>query len=282
MKQVAMITGASRGIGRAAALAFASAGYDLVLAGRMQGDAAQRQYSLTGADGKPLPGSLGSVAAEARERGARVFCVHLDLLDGASAELAADQALDQAGRVDVLINNAVYQGSDLNASLLDLQVETLQRVSQAYLISPLLLTRRLVGPMAQQGAGVIINVSSGAGESNPPVSAARGGWGYAYGAGKAAVSRLSGVIKAELGHRGIRAYTLNPGVVTTEALEATIGAEGIRALGAGSAPAHVPAAVMLWLCRQDTAGTYQKRTVHAQPFAREHQVVDEWSSPSGG
>ncbi|UJJ31539.1 SDR family NAD(P)-dependent oxidoreductase [Halopseudomonas maritima] len=276
MTQVAMVTGASRGIGRATALAFAQAGFDLVLAGRLHGASRDNTHQLLDNQGNPLPGSLDEVAAQVRQLGRQVWCVPMDLLDGDSAAAAATEALAQAGRVDVLVNNAVYQGSDLNVSLMQLQVETLQRVAQAYLISPLLLTRVLAAHMAERGSGVVINVSSGAGESNPPVAAAQGGWGYAYGAGKAAVSRLSGVIKAELGGQGVRAYTLNPGVVTTEALQATIGAAGIAALGVGSAPPSLPAAVMLWLVQQDEAGRWQKRTVHAQPFAEE-QGIDQFN-----
>ncbi|SFU13867.1 SDR family NAD(P)-dependent oxidoreductase [Pseudomonas marincola] len=272
MTNVAMITGASRGIGRTTALAFAAHGFDVVLAGRRH-TSAYSEHRLQGLDGNPLPGSLDSVAAEIRALGRRAWCINLDLLDIVSVELAAEQALTEAGRIDVLVNNAVYQGRDLNSGLAQLQIETLQRVAQAYLISPFVLSRRIAQAMAEQGGGVIINVTSGAGERNPPISAAQGGWGYAYAAGKAAVSRLSGVLKVELGHQGIRAYTVNPGVVTTEALQATIGDAGIRALGAGSAPPELPAAVMLWLATQDCAGEQQSRTINAQPFAAEHQLV---------
>ncbi len=282
MTKVALITGASRGIGRATALAFAERGYDVVLAGRIRANGQQQEHGLRDVDGKPLPGSLQSVAEEVRKLGRQAWCLHLDLLATDKVEAAAEEALSLVGGVDVLINNAVYQGPDLNAMLADLEVETLQRVAQAYLISPFLLSRKLAQAMAQRGGGVVINVTSGAGESNPPVPANKGGWGYAYAAGKAAVSRLSGVIKAELGKQGVRAYTLNPGVVTTEALKATIGEEGIRALGAGSAPPEVPAEVMVWLALQDSAGAHQKRTIHAQPFAVEHQIVPPWTSPGEG
>ncbi|MCL5041349.1 MAG: SDR family oxidoreductase [Gammaproteobacteria bacterium] len=282
MKKVALITGASRGIGRAAALAFAAKGYDLVLTARADNSALKAEHSLTDANGNPLPGSLETVANEVRELGRKVWCLPMDLLDSESVQQAGEQALNLAGQVDVLINNAVYQGKDLNALLKDLTVETLERVAQAYLVSPFLLTRFIGDHMQARGSGVVINITSGAGESNPPVSADRGGWGYAYGAGKAAVSRLSGVIKAEWGKRGIRAYTVNPGVVTTEALRATIGDQGIQALGAGSAPPEVPAQVLAWLACDDRAGEFQKRTIHAQPFALEQQIVTPWSSPTGG
>ncbi|WP_298189979.1 SDR family NAD(P)-dependent oxidoreductase [uncultured Pseudomonas sp.] len=276
MNKVVLVTGASRGIGRETALAFAQAGFDVAISARTLEDGQQHEHSLTGADGQSLPGSLASVAAEIRALGRQAWCIPMNLLDADSVLLAADLLLQQAGRIDVLVNNAVYQGSDLNQTFLQLSADTLERMYRGYILAPVLLTQRLVLPMLEQGEGVIINVTSGAGESNPPVAADRGGWGYAYAAGKAAVSRLSGVLKAEMGDRGLRTYTVNPGVVTTDALKATIGEAGVRALGAGSAPPLVPAAVMRWLAVNDVQGLHQKRTVHVQPFALEHGIVADW------
>lgn len=279
MNKVVLVTGASRGIGRETALAFARAGFDVAISARTLEEGEQHAHALTGADGKPLPGSLSAVAEEIRALGRRAWCIPMNLLDADSVEAAAQQLLREAGRVDVLVNNAVYQGSDLNANFLSLTAETLERMHRGYVLAPVLLTQRLVPSMLEQGSGVVINITSGAGESNPPVAADKGGWGYAYGAGKAAVSRLSGVLRAELGGQGLRAYTVNPGVVTTEALKATIGEAGIRALGAGSAPPPVPAAVICWLAVHDLEGLHQKRTIHAQPFALEHGIVPAWHSP---
>ena len=93
--------------------------------------------------------------------------------------------------------------------------------------------------------------------------------GPAYGAGKAAVSRLSGVLATELGAQGIRAFTVNPGVVDTEALQATIGAKGVQALGGRVAPPQVPADVMVWLATSPEADGLQKRTLNAQSLAKE-------------
>lgn len=277
MNKVVLVTGASRGIGRETALAFARAGFDVAISARTLEDGQRHEHSLIGADGEALPGSLASVAAEVRALGRQAWCIPMDLLDAASVLAAAEQLLRQAGRIDVLVNNAVYQGADLNATFLQLTPETLERMYRGYILAPVLLTQRLLGSMLERGEGVIINVTSGAGESNPPVAADRGGWGYAYAAGKAAVSRLSGVLKAEMGGNGLRTYTVNPGVVTTEALKATIGEAGVRALGAGSAPPPVPAAVMCWLAVADVQGLHQRRTVHAQPFALEHGIVPDWN-----
>lgn len=276
MNKVAFITGASRGIGRAAALAFARAGYDLAISARTLEEGEQHPHALRDAEGAPLSGSLNGTAEAIRALGARVLVVPMDLLDSASAEAACAAVLAEYGRIDVLVNNAIYQGSDLNSTFLALQPETLERMFKGYILTPLLLTQAVVQRMLGQGAGVVINVTSGAGESDPPVAADKGGWGYAYGAGKAAVSRLSGIVATELGGRGIRAYTLNPGVVTTEALKVTIGEKGVIALRAGSAPPEVPAAVMLWLATDPQAQQYQRRTVAAQALALEHGIVADW------
>ncbi len=269
MNKVAFITGASRGIGRAAALAFARAGFDVVISARTLEEGERHPHSLRDPSGAPLAGSLSGTAAAIRALGGRVLVVPMDLLDSDSVLAACRTVLAGFGRIDVLVNNAIYQGSDLNAGFLKLQPETLERMFQGYILNPFLLTRAVAESMLEQGGGVVINVTSGAGESDPPVAAEKGGWGYAYGAGKAAVSRLSGIVATELGDAGIQAYTLNPGVVTTEALKATIGDQGVIALRAGSAPPEVPAAVMLWLATDPRAPAWQKRTIAAQGLARE-------------
>ena len=276
MNKVAFITGASRGIGLETALAFARAGFDLAISARSLDEGQSHAHGLRNPDGTPLPGSLNATAAAIRELGRKALVVPMDLLDSESVLAASQAVFTEYGRVDVLVNNAIYQGSDLNAPFMQLQPETLERVFQGYVMTPFLLTRAVVSQMLEQGGGVVINVTSGAGETDPPVAAGKGGWGYAYGAGKAAVSRLSGILSVELGEQGIRAYTLNPGVVTTDALRATIGDKGVIALRAGSAPPEVPAAVMLWLATHEGAVDHQRKTIHCQPFAREHGIVEEW------
>lgn len=276
MNKVAFITGASRGIGRAAALAFAAAGFDIAISARTVDEGEQHPHALRDANGAPLPGSLNATAEAIRALGRKVLVVPMDLLDSDSALAACTAVLSGFGRIDVLINNAIYQGSDLNAGFMELQPETLERMFKGYILTPFLLTRAVAQVMAEQGEGVVINVTSGAGENDPPVAAGKGGWGYAYGAGKAAVSRLSGVVAVELGDAGVRAYTVNPGVVTTDALKATIGDKGLIALRAGSAPPEVPAAVMLWLATHEQAPRHQRRTIAAQPFALEQEIVPDW------
>ncbi|UTW12274.1 SDR family NAD(P)-dependent oxidoreductase [Marinobacterium rhizophilum] len=272
MQQVAFITGASRGIGRATAIAFARAGFNLALSARTLDEGEAHPHSITGVNGQPLPGSLNGTAEDARRYGVEVKVVPMDLLDADSVEQAVSSVLSHYGQVDVLINNAIYQGPDLNAPLLDLQPQTLQRMAQGYLFAPVQITQQVLRTMLQHKRGCIINITSGAGESDPPIAARDGGWGYAYGAGKAAVSRLGGIIAREHGDQGIRAYTVNPGVVNTETLRATIGEKGVLAMRRGVAEPELPAAVLLWLATAPQAVDFQYQTVQAQPFAREHAI----------
>jgi NAD(P)-dependent dehydrogenase (short-subunit alcohol dehydrogenase family) len=270
-RPVAMVTGASRGIGRATAMAFAKGGFDLVITARAENR--KRDGELTDALGQPLAGSLADTETALLHLGAKVLALPMDLLDSTSIDLAAAQALAHFGRVDVLVNNAIYQGIDINASLADLRPDTLLRVWQAYLQAPLQLTLLLLPAMLAAGKGSIINVSSGAGESDPPLPAGQGGWGFAYGAGKAALSRLAGVIAAEYGRQGIFAYTVNPGIVNTEALRASIGEDGELARRYGATPPELPAAVLLWLATSELAPQFQRQTVQAQRLAKAQGLV---------
>jgi NAD(P)-dependent dehydrogenase (short-subunit alcohol dehydrogenase family) len=279
MSKLAFITGASRGIGRETALAFARAGYDVAISARTLEEGERHDHALQDADGKPLPGSLASTAEAIRALGREAFALRMDLLDERSVQAAAEAVIERFGRVDVLVNNAIYQGGDLNLPFMALERDTLERVFQGYVMAPFVLTRAVLPTMLAQGGGTVINVSSGAGESDPPVAAGKGGWGYAYGAGKAVVSRMSGVLAVELGERGIRAFTINPGVVTTEALRATIGDKGVIALRAGSAPPEVPAAVIAWLVAEEAASEWHGRTVSAQKLCKELGLVPGWPPP---
>ncbi len=174
MNEVAFITGASRGSGREAALAFARAGFDLAISARTLNEGEHHEHALRDANGAPLAGSLNGTAQALRELGCRVLVVPMDLLDSASALDACEAVLAEYGRIDVLINNAIYQGSDLNAGFMDLQAQTLERMFKGYILTPFLLTRAVAEHMVTRGGGVVINVTSGAGESDPPVAAGKG------------------------------------------------------------------------------------------------------------
>lgn len=274
MRKVALVTGASRGIGRSTAIALAKAGFDLGICARTVEAGEVFCHSVRDQSGNHLSGCLNQTAEAARKHGAEVLVMRMDLLDPDSVIDCARVLIQRYGRIDLLINNAIYQGSDLNQSLLELESDTLQRVAQAYFVSPFLLVQSLLPSMLEQQQGCIINITSGAGHTDPPVAAADGGWGYAYAAGKAAVSRLSGVIAREHQGVGIKAFTVNPGVVSTETLKATLGDKAAQLSGHTASPESI-ADLLVWLATQTEAENYQYQTINAQQILAEHASAAE-------
>lgn len=255
---VVLITGASRGIGAATAQAFGMAGWHVAITARTQTEGQYLDHQLRRPDGALMAGSLAVTASAVQCAGAEVFAHPMDLMDKASMDQAFDAVLARFGRVDVLINNAVYQDRETNALLLDLDDDMLERTFQGNVVAPFHLTRRLLPVMLAQGHGLVINVCSGAGQNDPPFPVNQGGWGFAYGASKAALIRLAGCINRELGSRGVRSYSVDPGVVTTEAVTATLGDDGLLAQRYGAMSPQAIAQALLWLARDPQAPTYAK------------------------
>lgn len=256
---VVFISGASRGIGAATALAFARAGWRIAIAARTQSEGQALAHQLRRPDGALLAGSLEGTAAAVRAAGAACFTQAMDLMDSASLDAALDAVLAHYGRIDLLINNAVYQDRETNALLLALDDAALARTLQGNVIAPFRLARRLLPSLIAQGGGQIINVGSGAGASDPPFAADAGGWGFAYGASKAALARLSGCINREHGRQGLRAFSVNPGLVSTEAVTATLGDDGALAQRYGAVTPQAIAAALLWLARDPRAAALAKK-----------------------
>lgn len=244
---VVLITGASRGIGAATAVFFALRGWRVAITARTLTEGAQLDNQLRLPNGQLLSGSLESTARAIEAAGGEVFTHVMDLMELNSLDKAADAVLQRFGRVDLLINNAVYQNREINHLIPEITAGSLQRCLLGNVIAPFHLAQRLLPSMAAQGGGRIINVCSAAGQYNPPVPADQGGWGFAYGASKAAVARLAGCINTEYRQQNVRAFSVNPGVVTTEAVKATLGDDGVLAQRYGAATPEQIAAALFWL-----------------------------------
>lgn len=272
---VVFITGASRGIGAATAEAFGRAGWRVAIAARTHADGQTLAHQLRRPDGQLLSGSLATTAAAVQTSGAQVFAHAMDLMDTASMDAALDAVLAHFGRIDLLVNNAVYQDRESNAMLLDLEDDALQRTLLGNVVAPFHLARRLLPTLLAQGGGQIINVCSGAGQNDPPVPANQGGWGFAYGASKAGLARLAGCINREHGAQGVRAFSVNPGLVTTEAVTATLGDDGALAQRYGAVAPSAIAASLLWLATHPDAAALagKPKLIELQALVREHQLA---------
>lgn len=274
MPPVVFISGASRGIGAATALAFGRAGWRVAITARTTAEGQLLGQQLRRPDGRPLAGSLAATLQALQAAGADAFAQAMDLMGEASLRRAADAVLGHFGRVDLLINNAVYQASEMNARLADLSPEALQRTLWGNVVAPTLLFKHLLPQFVVQGGGQVINISSGAGQADSPLPPDAGGWSFAYGASKAALARLAGFINGEHGHQGLRAFTVNPGLVSTEAVTATLGDDSALAQRHGAMPPERIAAGLLWLATDARAAplAHQARMIDLQTLIKSQAI----------
>ena len=233
--RVVMVTGASRGIGRAIALSLAEQGHSLILTARsVDGGAKFSGTSLNDPlTGMELSGSVAEVAKDCQALGARAIAVAMDLTDESSVVHATQIALAEFGVVDTLISNAIYQGPGVNDWLRDLPIENLRKVIDGDAIAPMILLKSFLPGMLSSGRGVFVHLTSGAASLVPKKPAGEGGWGVAYAMAKGAAHRIAGVMHAEYSPQGLRAYSLNPGHVTTEVMASRAQGEGREVTGNG-------------------------------------------------
>ncbi len=277
-RKVAFVTGASRGIGKAAALALADAGYDIVVTARTVQEGERYEYSPTLAKSleRAMPGSIHLTAAEIRERGREALPIRLDLLDRRSIDAAVERALRTWGRIEVLLNNGIYQGPGLMDRFLDLPDEMVKKIFEGNVFAQIHLTQKVLADMLEQGRGIIINMTSNAALNDPPGATGEGGWGFAYAASKAAFHRMAGILHVELHHRGIRTYNVEPGFILTEAQKILFGEASDLVRHYRGAPPEVPAAVIAWLVTDPEAEGMSGQTIMAQPFCKTKQLLPDW------
>jgi NAD(P)-dependent dehydrogenase (short-subunit alcohol dehydrogenase family) len=185
MKRVAIVTGASRGLGRTVARLLARRGFDLVLGARSRIDLAAVTAELTADDCTVVPLDGDIVDASTRE----------GLVNAAAA----------LGGIDLLVNNASELGGLSALAATDLA--RLDRVLQANLIAPLALTQRAL-PFLKARRGLVVNVSSDA------ATGGYQGWG-AYGASKAALDLISRTLATELTPDRVAVVSVDPGDMRT-------------------------------------------------------------------
>jgi NAD(P)-dependent dehydrogenase (short-subunit alcohol dehydrogenase family) len=182
----AIVTGASRGIGRATAERLAAEGAAVVVTGR---DAV----------------ALEEVAQAIRSVGGTAVTCAADLNDAAARERLVGVALEQLGSIDVLVNNAAVNRVEPS---LDVTPETWREILETNLSSVFFLSQLVARGMVERGSGRIVNVASDAGFRGFPEHAA-------YGASKAALIQLTRVLAGEWGPAGVRVNVVAPGATWT-------------------------------------------------------------------
>jgi len=276
----ALVTGATRGIGRATALALAGAGFDVAITGRTlvegQGRIAPRVSEGDLADDTALPvaGSLASTAAQVEGLGAACLAVPMDLANRTSVVEAVARIHNEWGVLDLLVNNGFVPLPQ--ERFLALTEDSLVRTWQGNFYHQLLLTHEVLAPMLEAGRGTVVNMASSSASNDPPAGPGDGGWGLAYAASKAAFGRIAGSINAELGDRGVRAFNVDPGFVVTESALARGGADAIAS--SGGYPSADPAAsgqVIAWLTTSPEADRFLGKTIWAPKLAADLAARDQ-------
>jgi NAD(P)-dependent dehydrogenase (short-subunit alcohol dehydrogenase family) len=203
--QIALVTGASRGIGRALAIAAAGLGADLVVMSR----------SMTSS----TPGiSLADTAAAVRELGRRCLPVTADLAAPGGVPAVADAALAEFGRVDLLVNNAAVGAPEVYESFWEMSERSWRYQIDLNLTAYWLMAKAIAPAMRDVGSGTIINITSGA--TGYPMAEglveADATLGAAYPASKEAITRMTKDLAPELAAAGISIVALHPGMTWTE------------------------------------------------------------------
>jgi NAD(P)-dependent dehydrogenase (short-subunit alcohol dehydrogenase family) len=203
----------------------------------------------------------------------------MDLMDRAAVEQAAEVALATMGRVDVLVNNAIYQGPGTMDRLLDVPLELAERCLIGDYLHPLLLTQRLVPQMLERGQGRLVNMLSEAAFTTPPAPAGQGGWGVAYAAAKAAFHRVTDMCHVEFAAEGIWAFSIAPGLTLTESMRATGVDKVLTDAGHVPAPPEVAGEVAAWLGDDKDAGRFAGQIVSSRKLCKELALVPGWPPP---
>jgi NAD(P)-dependent dehydrogenase (short-subunit alcohol dehydrogenase family) len=182
-KRIALVTGASRGLGRALAAGLAREGYDLILDARNADD--------LHAAAAGIPGAVTAIAGDVTDPAHRAALV---------------RAAQRAGRLDLLVNNAGTLGASPLPALADYPVDELRTAFEVNVIAPIALTQLLL-PLLRVSGGAVLNITSDAAVE------AYAGWG-GYGAAKAALEQASNVLAAE--ELAVRVWWVDPGDLRTD------------------------------------------------------------------
>ena len=189
-----IVTGASRGIGQATALAFAAEGADVLALGRAVTDLEQ---------------TVGQVSAA----GGRAWLAECDVTDSSAVDAVVARAAERWGAIHVLINNA---GVDDDTPFLDIDRARWRGVIDTNLTGAFLMAQAVARQMARTGGGVILHTASiDAGGADGPFAA--------YNASKAGLLGLSRTMAVELASRGIRSNCVSPGFTHTAMTEQAVG-----------------------------------------------------------
>jgi NAD(P)-dependent dehydrogenase (short-subunit alcohol dehydrogenase family) len=203
--RTALVTGSSRGIGRAIAQRLAAEGATVVVTARSFRPSA----SLRGGAVTALPGTIDETIALIEQAGGKALGIAADLEDLQQREQLVDEVVERLGRLDILVNNAGFADYALVESM---TMETFDRTVEHYLRTPFVLTKAAVPHMRRQGAGWIVNIGSvtGVAPIRPYRDYNKTAGDVVYASMKAALHRFTQGVAAELVDANIAVNCVGP------------------------------------------------------------------------
>ena len=275
MVGTAIVTGATRGIGRASAIALARLGYDVAITGRTQreGDAARRPEAEALPELRTVTGSLDSTAAAIEAEGRRAIPLVLDLLDRDSLQPVAEAAIEALGHVDILISNAIYVGPAGEKRFLDTPIDEIEKRLYGNITAQLLFIQPVLSHMVARRSGVIANITSGAGLTKPFAAIGQGGWALTYGVSKAGLNRIAEQLVVEHAGDGLRFYNLQPGAVATERVLAA--GEKLAFVAKHAAPVDLIGRTIARIVTSGPEAFSNGSTIEVQDLARAWGILPE-------
>lgn len=257
--KVAIITGASRGVGKQNALDFARRGANVVLAAR------------TVDPENTLPGTLGETLKVIEAMGGEAIAVQTDLAKEEDLKRLVDAAVERFGGVDILVNNAAATTGEMwQNGFLGLSREDWLYQFDVNTHAPFTLMQLVVPIMEARGGGRIINVTTGSGEvfrqvEEPAALESNGEFSLivpGYFASKRALDRLGNVIAPDLARRNIFVVGMHPGLVATELVAIRVREEGLD--DSVAVPMTVPSRMICYFASCENPSEYTGRLFWAE------------------
>ena len=241
--KTALVTGSSRGIGRAIAQRLASEGATVAVTARSY----EPSPSVRAGEAAALPGTIGETIELIERAGGSAFGIAADLEDAQRRDGLIDEVLDRTGRLDILVNNAGFADY---AMIEDMGLDTFDRTVEHYLRAPFVLAKAAIPHMRKQGAGWIVNIGSVTGV--PPVRPYREynktSGDVIYASLKAALHRFTQGVAAELVDSNIAVNCVGPSTAIR-----TPGAAQLIPAGFPTEPAEYLAETVLAMCHLPAA-----------------------------
>ncbi|MBI3743282.1 MAG: SDR family NAD(P)-dependent oxidoreductase [Chloroflexi bacterium] len=241
--KVAVVTGASRGIGKTIAKAYAREGAKVVVTARTEKP-----------EDSKVPGTIHDTVRQIREAGGEATAIRCDISQESSVNDMVRQAVDAYGPIDILVNNA---GVRVDNFVWDVPLKRWELLMRVNFWGPVYAVRAVVPSMIERRTGNIINITSHGATGRSPKNTI-------YGTTKAALDRMTIGLATEVKQYGIAVNSMGPGLVVTEG--ALLFSPG-KSSWAGWDDVEIVAEPAVWLAMQ-TAETYSGNVVHAPDYRK--------------